>query len=68
VGPAFDIFRLQKDGVLLWCDVAQTLEIAKLRVQSLSISSPGRYVILSQNTGKQTVLEPDSAGAPRNTQ
>jgi hypothetical protein len=68
VGPAFDIFRLQDDGVLLWCDVAQTLEIAKLRVQSLSISSTGRYVILSQNTGKQAALEPGSAGAPRDAQ
>lgn len=55
--PAFDIFRLQQDGVLLWCGAAQSLENAKLRIQSLSASSPGKYVILSQNTGRRTAID-----------
>ena len=66
--PAFDIFRLQQDGILLWCDAVASLELAKLRVQSLSVSSPGRYVILSQNAGNKTILQAEPPSPPSNAQ
>ena len=50
--PSFDIFKM-KSGYVLWCEAAETVEIAQERVQGLAVSSPGGYLIFNQQTGQQ---------------
>lgn len=49
--PPFDIFRM-KSGYVLWCEAAATVEIAQERIQELTLSSPGGYLIFNQQTGQ----------------
>jgi hypothetical protein len=37
---------------VLWCEAAETVEIAQERVQGLAVSSPGGYLIFNQQTGQ----------------
>jgi hypothetical protein len=56
----FDIFVLQQDGSLRWCEPAETLEAAKVRVGELAQSAQGRYVIFDQQTGQSVVIDTSS--------
>ena len=49
--PPFDIFRM-KSGFVLWCEAAATIEMAQKRIQELTLSSPGGYLIFNQQTGQ----------------
>jgi hypothetical protein len=49
--PPFDIFRMNS-GYVLWCEAAATVEIAQERIQELTLSSPGGYLIFNQKTGQ----------------
>jgi hypothetical protein len=49
--PPFDIFRMNS-GYVLWCEAAATVEIAQERIQELTLSSPGGYLIFNQQTGQ----------------
>jgi len=49
--PPFDIFRM-KSGFVLWCGAAATIEMAQERIQELTLSSPGGYLIFNQQTGQ----------------
>jgi hypothetical protein len=64
-----DIFRTEPSGQVLWRGTAATLEEARARIQELSVSSPGDYLILNPNTGDKIILKFDgkvSAPGPRN--
>jgi hypothetical protein len=50
--PPFDIFRM-KSGCVLWCEAAATVETAQERIQELALSSPGGYLIFTQQTGQR---------------
>ena len=49
--PPFDIFRMNS-GHVVWCEAAATVEIAQERIQELTVSSPGGYLIFNQHTGQ----------------
>jgi hypothetical protein len=49
--PLFNIFRMNS-GYVLWCEAAATVEIAQERIQELTLSSPGGYLIFNQHTGQ----------------
>lgn len=49
--PPFDIFRVNS-GYVVWCEAAATVEIAQERIQELTLSSPGGYLIFNQQTGQ----------------
>lgn len=54
---AFDIFRLEDGGSLIWCEAADTLDLAKTRVGALSkIYHNPQYVILDQRTQQRVIL------------
>ena len=59
--PPFDIFRVEKDGSLIWCEAAATLEIAKARVEGMAAARPSQYVIYSQKTGHRLVIKGNGA-------
>jgi hypothetical protein len=60
--PAFDIFRIEADGALVWCEAASTLAIAKLRIRALAAASPAPspYMIRDTASGTQTAIAPDN--------
>lgn len=60
--PVFDIFRTEPDGSLRWCEAANSLEAARVRVRQLAGSFPTKYVIVNQETGER-VIEGDSPPA-----
>jgi len=41
-----------KSGYVLWCGTAATVEMAQKRIQELTLSSPGGYLIFNQQTGQ----------------
>jgi len=49
----FDVFKHEPDGSLRWCGAFPDLEAAKDEVRELLVSSPGKYLILSQSTGEK---------------
>jgi hypothetical protein len=64
--PGFDIFQTEPGGQVLWRGTAPTLEEARARIQELSVSSPGDYLILNPNTGDKIILKFDGkASGPR---
>ena len=64
----FDIFKVEKDGSLRWCEAAETFEAARARIELLhaSLAAAAQYVILNQETGQRTVVE-RSGPAPSQT-
>jgi len=70
--PPFDIF-LMNSGYVLWCEAAATVEIAQERIQELTLSSPGEYLIFNQLTGQPIPVDrfssqveyPIAIGIPR---
>jgi len=53
----FDIFKVESFG-LRWMELELDLERAKARVQVLAASSPGEYIIVSQQTGEKLSIRP----------
>jgi hypothetical protein len=62
--PSFDIFQNEADGSVLWRGTAASLEEAKARVQELTESTPGRYIILSRQTGSKLIVGSGEDTAP----
>jgi hypothetical protein len=65
--PPFDIFRVQTDAGLMWQAIAESLDVARLKVKMLMDDQPGDYVICSQRTGHKMVVKADGSitGSPR---
>ena len=61
--PAFCILSvlgdLLDDGELCFVEMAQTLDAAKARVESLAEFSPGEYVIYDEATGERVSVTAD---------
>jgi len=55
----FDVFKHEPDGSLRWCGAFPDLEAAKDKVRELLVSSPGKYLILSQTTGEKLYIKPE---------
>lgn len=51
--PPFSIFKTRDDGSLESVQGAEDLEAAKMRVEELSKSWPGKYVIVNRETGER---------------
>ena len=59
--PAFDIFRAEPDGGVLWRESAATIEEARSRARELAAVAPGEYFVLSLRTGRRLAIDPDEA-------
>ena len=51
-----DIFKMQ-DGTYVWKAAADSLELAKSKVEQLAANAPGEYMIFSQTTGNKIVVK-----------
>jgi hypothetical protein len=58
----FDIFRTTKDGQLLWCGTAASLDEAKTKVEGLMRAEKTDYVVFSQKTGNRLVIQAETDG------
>jgi hypothetical protein len=56
VNLTYDIFRKLPDGVPIWVEAVQTLELAHVRLDRLSKSQPGDYVVYDL-TRRQVIAE-----------
>jgi hypothetical protein len=54
--PPYDIFQNEPDGSVLWRGSAATLDEAKSRIEELTASVPGQYIILSRLNGSKVVV------------
>ena len=54
--PAFDIFRIEPSGHVLWQGTQESFLTATKYVQRIAMSSPGQYLILNQTTGEKVVV------------
>lgn len=63
----FDIFRVDEEGVLLWCLAVETFEDAEATSKNLAQSSKCEYVIFSQRSGNRLIIKPGYAVAKRNS-
>jgi hypothetical protein len=54
--PQLDIFKLEKDGSVVWKEAAENLEVANSSIELFATSSPGNYMIFSQVTGCKTIV------------
>lgn len=52
----FDIYRVFKDGQLLWVEAALTLDDAMAQAKKLGASQSGEYLIHSQKTGVEVSM------------
>ncbi len=55
----FDLFQMEANGGVRWCESAATLEQAKARLQQLAALTPGQYLVLNQGTGAKLVFALD---------
>jgi hypothetical protein len=63
--PAFDIFKTDEDGHLIWCAAASTFGDANAKAAALAKADQCAYVIFNQKTGKHSTIRPDfSDGRP----
>lgn len=51
-----DIFKTDSDGSVLWRGAEENLVAAKRRIEQLSLSAPGDYLVLNQYTGRQVLI------------
>jgi hypothetical protein len=58
----FDLFQMEADGGVRWCESAVTLEEARARLQKLATLTPGQYLVLNQGTGDKLVFTLDGTG------
>jgi hypothetical protein len=56
----FDVFRVDEQGVLLWCGDAETFESAKKKARLLAQSDRCEHVIFDQATGDRITVKPDA--------
>jgi hypothetical protein len=52
--PPFDIFRVDTDGQLVWKETAETVDLAKLRIEFLMVADSASYVIFNPLTGESS--------------
>jgi hypothetical protein len=50
--PPFDIFRVDTDGQLVWKETAETVDLAKRRIDHLMVADSASYVIFNPLTGE----------------
>jgi hypothetical protein len=50
--PSLDLFRRDKDGKFVWLEAGEHLNAAKLRLQELSASAPGEYLLFDRSTAQ----------------
>ena len=53
----FDIFKTDRNGNVVWLEVATDLESAKARVEAIGKSDPGEYLILDQHSGAKIAIK-----------
>jgi len=54
----FDIFKMEQNGTVSWVRATSDFERAKSYVnQVLAVATPADYLILSQKTGKRTIIQ-----------
>jgi len=56
--PAFDIFKTDKDGHLIWCATAVTIDDANTKALVLAQANQCSCVIFDQKTGKHSTVRP----------
>jgi hypothetical protein len=59
--PPFDIFSVESDGELVWQAMAESLDVARVKVKTLMDVRLVDYVICSQRTGHKMVIKPDGS-------
>ena len=47
-----DLFRRNEDGEFIWLEAGEDLKAAKLRLQELSASAPGEYLLFDRATAQ----------------
>jgi hypothetical protein len=57
--PSFDILKIHSIGDVLRRDAVESLAVVRVRIEKLTTSSPGEYVIFDQKTGQKIC---DAAG------
>ena len=53
VAPLFDIFQVDNNGSLIWCESANTLEIAHAHSQNLAAGTAKQYILVNRATGER---------------
>jgi hypothetical protein len=56
--PLYDIFRIEPDGSLTWCEAAVSFESAENRIKVLADSAQSEYVVLSHKSGATMIVKP----------
>lgn len=57
--PAFDIFRVDQDGALIWCEAAISFEVAKSRIRNFAAAGKtAEFIIFDQKTQERVVVAP----------
>jgi len=56
-----DIFIRMQDGTYVWKATADSLDLAKSKVEQLAANAPGEYLIFSQNTQSKIVVKLDGS-------
>jgi hypothetical protein len=65
--PAFDIFKTDFTGGVLWCSQASTLDEAKATVKKLCAEgSASEFIILNQDTQERTIIKPSKSATSGN--
>jgi hypothetical protein len=59
--PPFDIFKNENDGTVTWKGTAESLEVARLSVKVLMVTSAGSYIIHSHGTGNKIFVNADGS-------
>ena len=54
--PPLEIFRVEKDGALIWCEAVASVEVAKTRIDELAAMTSAQYVVVSRTTGHRRVF------------
>jgi hypothetical protein len=49
---SLDLFRRNEDGEFIWLEAGEDLKAAKLRLQELSASTPGEYLLFDRATAQ----------------
>jgi hypothetical protein len=50
--PPFDIFSVDADGQLVWKETAETVDLARLRIEFLMVADSANYVVFDPLTGE----------------
>jgi hypothetical protein len=50
--PPFDIFSVDTDGQLVWKETAETVDLARLRIEILTLDDSASYVIFDPLSGE----------------